>query len=191
MPWAIPFKLTDLPPAQPPYTFLAPGADGWLQIVGVIEDKLDDGLSSPILPELFVPNTLFEIMGTEILVRSKVPPHTLLHAVQTKVNSVNRDQQTGGNVTDLEHWISRMPEWARGHLVSWLFGAFAALALALAAVGLFSVVSYTVVQRTNEFGIRIALGAKRGHVLRLVFNSTVISVGAGILAGLILNRGTQ
>jgi ABC-type antimicrobial peptide transport system permease subunit len=79
-----------------------------------------------------------------------------------------------------------MPEWARGHLISWLFGAFAGLALVLASIGLFSVVSYTVAQRTNEFGIRIALGAGRGHVLCLVFNSTVISVGAGIFAGILL-----
>jgi ABC-type antimicrobial peptide transport system permease subunit len=79
-----------------------------------------------------------------------------------------------------------MPEFARGHLVSWLFGAFAGLALALAAVGLFSVVSYTAAQRTNEFGIRIALGAGRSHVLRMVFNSTVLSVGGGILAGVVL-----
>ncbi len=175
-----------IPPAQPPYTFLAPGADGWLQIVGVIDDKLDDGLSAPIFPEMLVPSTLFEILGTEILVRSEVPPLTLLRAVQEKVNSADHDQQIGGDVRDLEHWISRMPEWARGHLISWLFGAFAALALALAAVGLFSVVSYTVVQRTNEFGIRIALGVRRGRVLRLVFNSTVVSVGAGIVVGIIL-----
>ena len=66
---------------------------------------------------------------------------------------------------DLEHWITREPECARGQLVAWLFGAFAALALALASVGLYSVVAYTAVQRTNEFGIRIALGAKKGHVL--------------------------
>jgi ABC-type antimicrobial peptide transport system permease subunit len=79
-----------------------------------------------------------------------------------------------------------LPEYARGQLVAWLFGAFAALALALASVGLYSVVAYTVVQRTNEFGIRIALGAERGHVLRLVFRSTVASVGAGIVAGVIL-----
>ena len=90
------------------------------------------------------------------------------------------------DVRDLEHWISRTPEYARGQLVAWLFGAFAALALALAAVGLFSVVSYSAVQRTNEFGIRIALGADRGHVLGLVFRSTVVSVGGGILAGLTL-----
>ena len=50
--------------------------------------------------------------------------------------------------------------------------------LALAAVGLYSVVSYTVAQRTNEFGIRVALGAERGHVLRIVFASTLGSVGA-------------
>jgi putative ABC transport system permease protein len=171
---------------QTPYSFEAPGADGWLQIVGVIEDKLDDGLSSPIQPEIFVPNTLLVWMGTQILVRSDVPPLTLLRSIQTKINTIDRDQQIGGDARDLEHWISRMPEWARGHLISWLFGAFAGLALVLASIGLFSVVSYTVAQRTNEFGIRIALGAGRGHVLCLVFNSTVISVGAGIFAGILL-----
>ncbi len=80
----------------------------------------------------------------------------------------------------------REPEWARGQLVAWLFGAFAALALALASVGLYSVVAYTAVQRTNEFGIRIALGANRGHVLGIVFRSTVVSVGAGMVAGVVL-----
>src|SRR5215472_14685916 len=68
------------------------------------------------------------------------------------------------------------------HLVAMLFGAFAALALSLAAVGLYSVVSYTVAQRTNEFGIRMALGAQRRDVLRMVFRSTIVSVGGGILA---------
>ena len=83
------------------------------------------------------------------------------------------------------------PEWARGQLVAWLFGAFAALALALASVGLYSVVAYTVVQRTNEFGIRIALGAKKGHVLGIVFRSTVVSVGVGMVAGVVLTLGAE
>jgi ABC-type antimicrobial peptide transport system permease subunit len=125
-------------------------------------------------------------MFTQILVRSDVPPLTLLHTIRASVNSVDHDQQTNNNPRDLEHWITQEPEWARGRLVAWLFGAFAALALILAAVGLYSVVSYTVVQRTNEFGIRMALGAPRGHLLRIVFRSTVTSVGSGIAAGLIL-----
>lgn len=172
--------------AQPPYLLTAPGSEGWQLIVGVVADKLDDGLSKPIVPEVFVPYTMAMGMYTQVLVRSEVPPLTLLHAVRAKVNSIDHDQQTNGDVRDLEHWITRMPEWARGQLVSWLFGAFAALALALAAVGLYSVVSYTVAQRTNEFGIRIALGARRGHVLGIVFRSTVVSVGGGILAGIVL-----
>lgn len=172
--------------AQPPYLLTAPGSEGWLLIVGVVADKLDDGLSKPIVPEVFVPYTMAMGMYTQILVRSEVPPLTLLHAVRAKVNSIDHDQQTNGDVRDLEHWITRMPEWARGQLVSWLFGAFAALALALATVGLYSVVSYTVAQRTNEFGIRIALGARRGHVLGIVFRSTVMSVGGGMVAGIAL-----
>ena len=63
------------------------------------------------------------------------------------------------------------------------------LALALAAIGLYSVVSYTVAQRTNEFGIRMALGAQRGHVPRIVFASTLGSVGSGIGVGLALTLG--
>jgi ABC-type lipoprotein release transport system permease subunit len=174
--------------ARPPYLLTAPGADqGPYLIVGIVGDKLDDGLSNPIKPEAFVPFTAAMTMYTQLLIRSEVPPLSLLHAVSAKVNSVDHDQQTNGNPKDLEHWISEEPEWARGRLVAWLFGAFAALALALAAVGLYSVVSYTVVQRTNEFGIRMALGATRSHVLRIVFRSTASSVGIGIAAGLALS----
>ncbi|HEY1902648.1 MAG TPA: ABC transporter permease [Terracidiphilus sp.] len=173
--------------ARPPYLLIAPGDEGAFLIVGVIADKLDDGLANPIKPEAFIPFTAAMGMYTQILVRSQVLPLSLLHAIRLKVNSVDHDQQTNGDVRDLEHWIMREPEWARGRLVAWLFGGFAALALILAAVGLYSVVSYTVVQRTNEFGIRMALGAPRGHVLRIVFKSTVTSVGTGILAGLALS----
>ena len=172
--------------AQPPFLLTAPGTEDSILIVGVVRDKLNDGLAKPVLPEVFVPYTMAMGMYTQILVRSDVPPLSLLHSIRSQVNAIDRDQQTNGDVRDLEHWISRTPEYARGQLVAWLFGAFAALALALAAVGLFSVVAYTVVQRTNEFGIRIALGAKRGHVLGIVFRSTVVSVGGGIVAGVAL-----
>jgi ABC-type antimicrobial peptide transport system permease subunit len=172
--------------SQPPFLLTAPGSDSWFLIIGVIEDKLNDGLSRPVAPEAFVPYTVALPRYTQILIRTPGSPLAILHTVRVTVNAIDHDQQTSGDVRDLEHWISRMPEFARGQLVSWLFGAFAVLALALAAVGLYSVVSYISVQRTNEFGIRIALGAKRTHVLRIVFGSTALSVGGGILAGIAL-----
>ena len=176
---------------QPPYILAARDGSGWLQIVGVVGDKLDDGLRKPIQPEVFVPYTISMGMYTQILVRSEVSPLTLLHAVGAQVNSIDADQQINGQVLDLEHWITTQPEVQQEHLVAWLFGLFAALALALAAVGLYSVVSYTAAQRTGEFGIRMALGAPRLHVLRIVFESTVMSVGSGMAAGLVLTLSLQ
>jgi putative ABC transport system permease protein len=172
--------------SPPPFLLVAPGAQSGFLIIGVVADKLDDGLTNPIQPEAFAPYTAVASGYTQILVRSDGSPLVLLHAIRTTVSSIDPDQQTNNDVRDLEHWISMMPEFARGQLVAWLFGAFAFLALALAAVGLYSVVAYTVVQRTNELGIRIALGAKRGHVLGIVFRSTALSVGGGIAAGIIL-----
>ena len=154
--------------------------------MGIVADKRDDGLRNPILPEAFVPYTLSMRVWTQILVRSEVPPLSLLHAVGLQVNSVDPDQQINGQVQDLDHWITGQQEYEQEQLVAWLFGAFALLALALAAVGLYSVVSYSVAQRTNEFGIRMALGAQRTHVLRIVFASTVASVGSGIVLGIVL-----
>jgi len=178
-------KIPEMVPV-PPYRMVSPEAQSGLLIVGVVADKLDDGLSKPIVPEIFVPDTVVMGMYTQILVRSETDPLRLLHAIQAKVHTIDPDQQTIGDVQDLEQWIRDQQEWARGHLISWLFGAFAALALLLAAVGLYSVVSYLVVQRTNEFGIRIALGAQRSHLLSIVFRSTLVSVGSGIAAGVVL-----
>ncbi len=178
-------QLPDLK-SPPPFLLTSPGAANGLLIIGVVADKLDDGLSKPIVPEGFAPYTVALTSYTQFLVRSDGPPLALLHAVRTAVSAIDPDQQTNNDVRDLEHWITMQPEWARGQLVAWLFGAFATLALALAAVGLYSVVAYTVAQRTNEFGIRIALGAKRGHVLGIVFRSTVVSVGLGLVAGVVL-----
>ncbi len=178
-------KTPDTKP-EVPFVLTSPGADGWHEIIGVIADKRDDGLSKPVVPEVFVPYTTLMFMGTQILVRSDVAPLTLLHAIQLQVNSVDREQQVSGQVQDLEHWITTQQEYQQGEMVTLLFGAFALLALLLAAVGLYSVVSYTVAQRTNEFGIRMALGAPRSHVLRIVFTSMGASVGIGIAVGLVL-----
>jgi len=172
---------------QPPFNVIAPGADGWLRIVGIIQDKLDDGLRNPVVPEMFVPYTLWLRMGTQILVRAQVSPLTLLPAIRKQVAMVDANQQTNSDPDDLEHWIMHTPEYAQDHLVTWLFGAFAVLALALAAVGLYSVVSYSVAQRTNEFGIRMALGARREHIWRIALRSAGVSVIVGVSAGMLLS----
>lgn len=171
---------------EPPFALAAPRNDLPLLIIGIAADKRDDGLRNPILPEAFVPYTLNMRMWTQILVRSAGSPLPLLHAIGKQVNSVDSDQQINGQVQDLEHWIQDQPEWAQEHLVTWLFGSFAVLALALAATGLYSVVSFSVQQRTNEFGIRMALGAQPSDVLRTVFASAIVSVGSGLLGGVLL-----
>jgi ABC-type antimicrobial peptide transport system permease subunit len=140
-----------------------------------------------VKPAIYVPYTMKMPMFTQILVRTRVEPLSVLRAVRAQVHAVNPDQQVMGHVRNLEQWISTQPEWAQERLVATLFGAFAILALALSVLGLYSVVSYIVAQRTNEFGIRMALGAGPTHVLRLVFASTAISVGGGLLAGLVLS----
>jgi putative ABC transport system permease protein len=173
--------------ADPPMTQAIPESNDWLEIVGVVGDALDDGLGKPVKPGIFVPYTIWMPVWTQILVRTEVPPLSILHGVRQQIHSVNADQQAQGNVQSLEEWITSQREWAQQHLVAMLFGAFATLALSLAAVGLYSVVSYTVAQRTNEFGIRMALGAQRTDVLRMVFLSTSFSVGAGIVTGAVLS----
>ena len=83
--------------------------------------------------------------------------------------------------------LSRDETWRRERLTAMLFGIFAAAALALALVGLYSVVAYLVAQRTQEFGIRIALGATRGHILWLVLRSNIGVIISGTAIGLVLS----
>ena len=171
--------------SEPPERLVAPGSDGWLQVIGVTADTLDDGLDKPVKPAIYLPYTVNMWMWTQILVRSREDPRSILHSVKQQIVNINPDQQaTVWNDGVLESWIRNQPVFARGRLISILFAAFSVLALLLAAIGLYSVVSYSVVQRTNEFGIRMALGASRRHVLKIVFASAGISVGLGILAGL-------
>jgi predicted permease len=172
-----------------PATVLSPPNIGasWLQIVGIVEDARNDGLGSLPRPAVYVPYTFSMGEETEILIRSQAPPLALLHAVREQLTTINPDQQTNSDVYDLETRLTYEPEWQQEHIASWIFGIFAWLALALAAVGLHSVVSYTVAQRINEFGIRTALGARRGDLLRIVFKSALGSVSAGILGGTALS----
>jgi putative ABC transport system permease protein len=177
---------TDGLKAELPFAPAAPGSDGWLQIVGIVGDARDDGLRNPIKPAVYIPYTLKMWMFTQILVRTRVQPLSVLHDIRAQIVKVDPDQQVMGDARNLEGWIKELPEYGQQRLVATLFGIFSVLALALAAVGLYSVVSYAVATRTNEFGIRMALGANAGNVSRLVLSSTAANVGAGVVAGILL-----
>jgi putative ABC transport system permease protein len=169
---------------DPPYSPAAPGSDGWLQIIGVVADARDDGLRKPVKPAVYVPYALRMRVFTQILVRTRGNPLALLKAVREQVHAVDADQQIMGHVRNLEEWITGQIEYGQERLVATLFSGFAVLALLLSSFGLYSVVSYVVAQRTNEIGIRMALGAERSHVLRLVFASTAACLAGGVAVGI-------
>ena len=171
---------------QPPYQRAVAGSDGWMQIIGIVANSRDAGLRDTVKPAVYVPFTVNMWMFTQILVLTRVPPMSLLRDIRAQVVQVDPDQQTM-QVRDLDAWIMRLPEYGQQRLVATLFGIFSVLALALAAVGLYSVVSYGVATRTNEFGIRMALGARAGDVFRIVLSSTALSVGGGLVAGIVLS----
>ncbi len=171
---------------EPPFQLAVEGSNSWFEVIGIVGNARDDGLRNPIKPAVFLPYTISMPAWTQLLVRTRVPPLKILRAVREQIHSVDPDQQASRNIRDLDGWITGQPEWEQGHLVATLFAGFAILALALAATGLYSVISYAVTQRTNEFGIRMALGARRKDVQLMVLRSAAMSVAGGVLIGVVL-----
>lgn len=171
---------------EPPFRLTVEGSEGWFQVIGIVGDARNDGLRNPTKPAVYVPYSIRMPVWTQILVRTAGPPLAVLRAVRQQIHTVDPDQQAGRDARDLNGWIEHEPEWEQGKLIATLFAAFAILALALAATGLYSVISYTVAQRTSEFGIRMALGARPNDVLLMVFRSAAMSVTGGVLAGVLL-----
>lgn len=174
---------------QPPRTLAVDDSSGWVQIIGVVGDARNDGLDSPVKPEIYFPYSYYMFDLVQIFVRAQSDPHALEASVRRQIASVNPGQQVTYPTITMPERIERQSEWAREHLVAILSSIFSVLALVLASVGLYSVVSYSVAQRIHEFGIRMALGAQRRHILQNVLAGAGISVGSGLVVGTILSLG--
>jgi predicted permease len=162
----------------------------WRQIIGVVGDARNDGVDQPVVPAIYVPYTALIPAYAQFLVRTEGDPLACLHSIRAAIASVASDQQISNSGSafngtfTLSEAIERDAQYSRQRLFSILFGVFSAMALALALVGIFSVVAYSVAQRTTEFGVRLALGAPRMHVLWVAARIALVSATVGIVIGL-------
>ncbi len=165
------------------------GTEGFQEIVGVVGDIRHGSLTQGPEPELYVPFEQRPDSSFNVVVRSQANPAALVAAVRKLVFQIDSNLAVA-NAATLEEIVLRSVSGERFRTV--LLGAFAAIALILTAVGLYGVVAYSVSQRTQEIGIRMALGAQprdiSDMVLRQGFRLVAIGTAIGILAALILAR---
>jgi putative ABC transport system permease protein len=153
----------------------------WATIVGVVSDARQLGLQADPPPLAYIPFAQFPLPFTTVAVRSPLPESQVAALLRADLASVDRDLPWADILT-LPSILDR--SMAQPRFRTTLVGVFAALALVLAAVGLYGLVSYSVTQRTREFGIRVALGARPGQILLPVLREGVGLAAAGVLIGL-------
>lgn len=156
-----------------------PGAP--IAIVGMAGNVRTRGLQTAPFPEVYLSSLQLSWANVYLVVRSAIPQGQLLNAVKTAIGSANSDQAIFG-VQTMDELIAESV--AEPRFDAFLIGAFALFAVAMAAAGMYSVISCLVTQRTNEIAIRMALGAARGDIVRTVLGTTAVWVVAGLAAGL-------
>jgi putative ABC transport system permease protein len=157
-----------------------------LTVVGVCADTRNNGLSSEIEPAVFIPFTTVAPSGRTLAIRSGADPAVVFNSLRKVVAGLDPVLPVG-NTRTVEQSISE--QTAQPKFTMALFTFFAAVGLVLAAVGLFSVLSFLVSRRTREIGVRMALGAQRNDVMRLILKDGGRLAGWGILVGTIASVG--
>jgi predicted permease len=168
-----------------PNLLSAQSPDDWLEVIGVVGDAKNDSLERPVKPAIFLPYSFVLPPDEALFVRASGDPETAIRSIKERLREINPEMIVGRDHT-LTWWLDT-DGWGRERFIATLFGLFAGLALILAATGLYSVVSFAVTQRTQELGIRMALGARRGGIVQLVLGSTAAMLGVGVAAGLLLS----
>jgi len=151
------------------------------EIVGIVGDVRDIALGQDPGPMMYVPYAQAPFWGANVVVKSALSPSSVAAAIRQEVQKIDKDLP----VTE----VAMMPDIietsvAQPRFRTFLLGLFAAMALVLAATGIFGVISYSVSYRTNEIGIRVALGASRGSILRMVLRETLVLTFAGMALGI-------
>jgi putative ABC transport system permease protein len=164
-----------------------PVHDPWFEIIGVVADAKNRGLQDPSEPEVWIPYTLTGSFSRGVLVRTAGEPLSMLNAVRQEIWATDRSVALTLTGT-LEGYISQF-SYAGPRFGFFLLGIFATIGLVLVTIGVYSVLAYTAARRTHEIGIRMALGAESGDVLKLVLSTGLRLVILGVAIGLAASLG--
>lgn len=161
---------------------IEPGDPPVREIVGIVGDMHLISLDAAPKPQIYVPHDQFGIGSVAVFVRSQLSSSAVMAALHNAVNRIDSGVPVY-RMRTLPDYLSK--SIAQPRLNAMLVGLFAVIALLLAAAGIFGVMSYSVTQRTQEIGIRFALGAQRKHVLGLVLGDGMKLVGIGLALGIV------
>ena len=160
------------------------------EIVGVVSDAKNDGVAEPPAPETFLPSSASSTRRRSVVVRTAGPPLELVAGVKREIWSVDRGVAIATALPLTQ--LLQEAAYAEPRLSLFVFSAFAGIGLVLVVVGVYSLVAYTVSRQMHEIGIRMAVGASRGDVLRMTVGMGIrwlaIGVVAGLLASLVATR---
>ena len=155
----------------------------WMTVVGVVDDVHYEGLATPVMPAVYTPLAQWPEAGYNLIVRTAGDPTAIVPAIRRVIAGVD-PEIAPSFITSLERVITDSIAGERFN--SALLGAFAGIAFVLAAVGIYGVVAYGVAQRQRELGVRIALGAQGGDVVRMVVARSLRPVLVGVVLGLLV-----
>jgi len=163
--------------------------NGPTEIIGIVGDTKSGDLTSAVQPTSYWPHPQLAYSAMTLTVRTAADPSTMAASVENVVHTLDKDQPVS-DVRAMDQWVAR--SLAQSRFSSSLLGIFAAVALLLAAIGIYGVMSYAVSQRTSEIGVRLALGADardiRGLILGNAARLTATGLAIGIVLALALNR---
>ena len=152
------------------------------EIVGVVGDVRDVSLHKAPGPMMYVPNDQAPFWGANVVARTTLVPSTAFREIRAVVQGIDKNLPVTGTISMPNAIASSV---AQPRIRAWLLGLFGIVALMLATIGIFGVISYSVSCRTQEFGLRIALGASRGAIGRIVLRESLLLAAVGLSAGMV------